>query len=433
MTEFASLQPNNRDAAEVELERAGTGRIAAIPNPIRDMDDAAAIPEVALPFLAWGRAAGLWDDTWPTWKKRRLAQEAVRLRQRGGTLPAIEGWLSFLDAEVVDRAVPPAGAFATRSQTPEERAEWLSRFAQLRIHTRFAPGPGDPGSFYAVSGPTGSKPASFVGHSIAVVSSSRLRYGRRAVIWDHGDETEVIWSTTAITDAAGVAIPVDRVVVPGQPRAGEAFVGRVFATASGSAGAAFAEPLQTTSRILTLDAGELGWTAGNAVLSSGSALHLQSTLPERVSERGETSRRVMFVGGFVGSYVGRDTSLDRYYERYYLFDASRSPARETTAYGTFVGYTRVGIEPFTARIRVRMQQTASRHLAHVGGFVGSFAAQPSNRLTRIAEAVRAGKAGRDRISITAQTMRTRRLSDGIPLDGSYRVGDLITIPTGREL
>ncbi|MGE1157140.1 phage tail protein I, partial [Pseudomonas kitaguniensis] len=79
----------------------------AIPIPIRDADDHEKIIADALPFLAWERTVGVWDDNWPEWLKRKAIGKSIYLRQRTGTLEAYEGWLDLLGANVVDVVAPP--------------------------------------------------------------------------------------------------------------------------------------------------------------------------------------------------------------------------------------------------------------------------------------------------------------------------------------
>lgn len=430
MSAFQTLLPLNRTRAQTSIEAAISGRLHDIPIPIPDIDDPARIPASALPFLAWARTVGVWDDAWPEWKKRRAAERAIYLRQRGGTLEALKGWIELLDAEVVDAVLPPGGCFATTGQTKEQRLAFLSRFAQLRITLRRSPGPGDAGCFYASPFRPGMAP-SFVGSHFAVPGTARQRYGRKATIVDNGVEREVLWAASAIVDASGAATPIERITVPGLARPSEPFVGSIFA----GAGNVFAEPFETTSRILTLGPDRSPQTSVRLPLvdRQANALDVVTVTPERVSERAETAERPMMAGGFVGDFAYMNTAADRYYDRFYLFDASRVPMRQTASYGTFVGYSWAEITPFSAELRVSYPGSTSEKTAHVGGFVGMFPEPSSGRLSKLANAVRAGKAARDKVFFTAQTKRTRTLEDGIPLDGSYHFGDLIHIARGSAI
>lgn len=424
MTEIASLLPSNRTKFEVAIEAAIGARIEAIPVPIADMDDPQAIVSPALPFLAWARTVGVWDDAWPQWRKRRAAERAIYLRQRGGTLEALAGWIDLLGAEVVDAVVPPAGCFATRGQTREQRLAFLSRFAQLRITLRRSPGPGDEGTFYA-SPYRPTQPGSFVDDGYAVPGTARQRYGRRATIVDNGVTTEVLWSLAGKIEASGITTTVERIVVPGIARASEPFVGSLFV-------GAFAEEYETTSRILTLGPDRAPRTSGRNPLlyREANPLEVVEVTPDRVSERTTTAEQPMMVGGLVGDFAYQNTAAERYYDRFYLFDAARVPARQTASYGTFVGYSWAAITPFSAELRVHYPGEAPERDARVSGFVGMIPAPSSGRLERIGNAVRVGKAARDKVYFTAQTKRHRTLNDIIPLDGSYHFGDLVNIARG---
>ncbi|MDA5627775.1 MULTISPECIES: phage tail protein I [Agrobacterium] len=428
MNDFTSIQPeSNRTDFEVVVEELGALRTDAIPIPIRDADDHEKIIADALPFLAWERTVGVWDDNWPEWLKRKAIGKSIYLRQRTGTLEAYEGWLDLLGANVVDVVAPPGGCFATSGQTKEQRLEFLKRFAQLRITLRRSPGPGDAGTFYASPYRPGAGD-SFIGSNFAVPGTARQRYGRKATVVDQGVETEVIWSTAGKVEVDGILTPVERITVPGIARSSEPFVGAMFLGAERS----FAEPFETTSRILTLGPDRSPQTNVRMPLIERPAndLDVVSIKPERVSEGAETVERPMMVDGFIGDFLYINTAAERYYDRFYLFDEDRVPISQTTSYGTFIGYSWTEISPFTAELRVHYPGTAAPRSAYVGGIVGMFPEPSSGRLARIATAVRAGKSARDKIFFTAQTKRSRSLEDGIPLDGTYRLGDLIDIARG---
>ena len=426
MSDLTSLQPINRTDFEVTVEEVGAARINAVPVPIRDMDDHARIVLPALPFLGWERTTGLWDDDWPEWLKRKAVGRTIYLRQKQGTLEAYEGWLDLLGADVVDVVRPPVGAFATEGQTKEQRLAFLARFAQLRITLHRAPGPGDAGTFYGSPYRAGDS-NSFVGANFAVPGTADQRYGRKATIVDKGVTTEALWSK--IGSAGGdVTIPVERVVIPGIARPSEPFVDQMFV----GDGKLFAEPFETTSRSLTLGVDRSPTSLVKLPLVSREATPLEvvSVTPERVSETTLMADRPMLVDGFVGGFAYMNTAPDRYYDRFYIFDRSRSPSVSSDSYGTFVGHSYAEITPFSAELRVHYPGSAAGMDAYAGGFVGAFPAPSSGRLEKIANAVRASKAARDKIYFTAQTKRKRTLEDGIPLDGTYGFGDLIEIARG---
>jgi len=429
MTEFASLQPGNRGVAEVELERVGAGRISGIPNPIRSVGDPLETPASTLPFVAWERAVGVWDDEWPEWLKRKAAERSIYLRQRTGTLEAYEGWLDLLGATIVEVIAPPGGCFATAGRTEEDRKALLARFAQLRITFRRSPGPGDDGCFYALSGASGGV-SSHIGHEFAVPGTAVRRRGRRATIVDGGTETEVSWAAEGLADASGQEIPIERIVIPGQARPGEPFVGRGFI----GDGLTVAEDEGTTSRALVLGPDRSPVAAAETPLINRGQQYaaVVSIVPERVSERSETAERPVMIGGMVGDFVYPGDASERYYDRYYLYDESRITVDLSVGYGTFVGHSYAEITPFSAELRIDFPGQASGMSSYIGSFVGMIPEPSSGRLQKIGAAVRAGKSARDKISYTAQTKRIRLLQDGIPLDGTYSLGGYIEIARGAK-
>lgn len=427
MTNAATILPTNRTGTEVALELAPGMRVEQMPVPVRDMDDPDRIVSDGVDFLAWGRSVRLWRDDWPEWKKRAAAKIAVYLRQRGGSLTALRGWISLLDAEIVDAVTPPAGCYATGGLTAEQRRAFLAQFAELRITLRRSPGPGDPGVGYA-SPRRPLFPNGYAGKQFARVGTARLRYGRKATIFDEGVSTEVLWSLAGIVEADNYTTPVERITIPSKARVTEPFVAKGFV---GWKEHGFAEQLATTSKILTLGVDRVPQVNDRFSLYSGvSQIDVVSIVPERVSERAETAKKPQIVGHKIGGFAYINTAAERYYDRFHLFDPARVSSYQSSAYGTFVGISRVEITPFRADLRVNFPGGSPEKATRVNGFVGGFIQPPSGRLNKIADAVRAGKAARDKIFFTAQTKRKRTIADGIPINGTYRFGDLITIARG---
>lgn len=427
MNDFISVLPRNRTDLELTLEEAGSLRIEGTPIPLKDADDPLRIPLAALPFLAWERTTGVWDDTWPDWLKRRAVERSIYLRKRTGTLEAYDGWLDLLGADIVDYVAPPIGCFATEGQTKEQRAAYLARFAQLRITLRRSPGPGETGAFYATKF-SGRDAYCFADEGFALESTAYLRYGRKATLWDQGIETEVIWGAAGRVEASNVVLPVERIIIPGLARPSEPFVDHMWVGGPNS----YAEPHETTSKIFTLGTNRVPQLSERfpTLQAEADPLRVVSVTPDRVSEISFNNELSMFTGSMVDSFADINSASDRYYDRYYILDENRMPARQAANYGTFADYSYIDIEPFSAELRVNYPGTVPMNAAATEGFEGMFPFDSSGRLNRIADAVRAGKAARDKIYFTAQTKRIRTFEDGIPLDGSYRFGDLITIARG---
>lgn len=157
-------------------------RILDIPAPLADLWHPDRCPAPLLPYLAWALSVDLWEDGWSEGRKRRMCWDAIALKRLKGTFEGVKRYLAYIDAEVVDAVLPPQAIFA-RPPDPQRNARFRERFAQLRIYPFRARERADARGFYVGSG--------FIGSGVATVSTARKRYGKRAVIWDHGVETIV--------------------------------------------------------------------------------------------------------------------------------------------------------------------------------------------------------------------------------------------------
>lgn len=78
-----------------------------LPVPIRDVVDPGATPSRFLPFLAAHESVDLWFDDWPEARKRLMVSVAHELSALKGTRAALDAFLPFVDAEIVDRISHP--------------------------------------------------------------------------------------------------------------------------------------------------------------------------------------------------------------------------------------------------------------------------------------------------------------------------------------
>lgn len=100
---MSSLLPPNATEIERRLAVAGAA-IAEIPNPIRDIGQAATCPANVLPFLAWERSVDRWEPEWSEATKRAVIDASFLVHQRKGTVGAIRRAIEPLGFEV--RVVP---------------------------------------------------------------------------------------------------------------------------------------------------------------------------------------------------------------------------------------------------------------------------------------------------------------------------------------
>jgi phage tail-like protein len=425
-----SLLPVGATRVERAIE-AATARGGEVPVGLSALADFDRAPAEFLPFLAWGHSTDLWDRDWPVEKKRAAAKAWWRLHRLKGTLAGIEEAVRLFGGAVVGARVPPDATYPDPSLTRAERDAYLARFRQIRFYDFRSRGVA---TFGAYSGSGYRLSRLFAGGGFFPAETDAAdRIGRRAFIFDPltGEEEPVRRKTrVAITDLRG-EVPFEQVLLPG--RAGPAFFaghtrpGRVFAVNTGSRGRVYSvaidrEYIETRSDLHI-----------SGVLPSDRPIDVR---PRRVKVRNcRCVLGTMFPGAKAGrrAYFGRDddgqhrtflptsTSRMRIFDQVFLFDPARLPDRRDAR--TFAGRTRLGQAPYHARLTIEVRGKASPFAFQ--RFVSGFLIKTSKkRLRQVIEATRLSKALRDKVLLTAKTMRPVTVADGARI-GSIQVGALV--------
>lgn len=407
------LLPPDASVFEIALDRC-EARTLDIPVPLRDLWRPETCPAHLLPFLAWGLSVDLWEDDWPEGRKRRICSEALKLHRLKGTLDGVKRLLVYIDARIVEAVLPPQRIFA-RAPDPERQARFRARFAQLRVYPFRSRERTDSNATYAGH--------CFVGSAPAVISTAWKRYGKRAAIWDQGQETPVRWSTLAPIFSDQVTVPVERIVVPARSGSTDALVGRIAAGGQ----SAFAVTRAPRSRILSMGP-ELSWDALRrpSIAPGSHGLATIGAAPERVLERGAGKARSFFVGSAVGSFIPPNEAALRIYDRYYLLDEARTSRAEGTGLGPFVG-ARVSIAPFSAWFRIERFFRMAGRTFHVGHGVGRTARRQAGRLAPVARALQASAVYRDTLTFTTRTRGVIGFDDAPAFEDAPRFGALVPI------
>jgi hypothetical protein len=407
------LLPAGATQFEVALDRCES-HVLDIPLPLRELWRPETCPVHLLPFLAWSLSVDLWEEDWPEGRKRRICAEALKLHRLKGTLESVKRLLTYIDARVVEAVLPPQRIFA-RTLDPERQARFRSRFAQLRIYPFRSREQADVNAAYVGR--------CFVGSAPAVVSTAWKRYGKRAVIWDNGQETPVRWSTLAPIFSPQVAVPVERIVIPARAGSTDPLVKRIAAGGQ----RAFATSRSPRSRILSIGP-EQHWDGlSRPSISPGShGLTTINAAPERRLERGPGKARCVFVGSSVGSFITPNEAALRIYDRYYLLDEDRISRAEGTGLGPFVG-DRVSIAPFSAWFRIERFFRMAGRTFHVGHGVGSTVRPQAARLASIARALQASTVYRDTLKFTTRTRAIVGFADAPAFEDAPAFGELVEI------
>ena len=211
-----TLLPINRSPFEEAADLTGA-RIGELPIGLRELKRPYDIPQGHLPWLSWGLSVDLWKRDWPVEKKRVVTARSLPLHMIKGTQTAIEQALRIMDLEPLRFIVPPATTYMMTALTPEERARFLNRFAQLRIHPFVARGIGWEGAaFLGHNRGLGE----IVGGPVNPVNLEGTKYTRTATLWDKGEETTLTVRTVTPEKVGDFgAQQFDEVVLGAKPTA----------------------------------------------------------------------------------------------------------------------------------------------------------------------------------------------------------------------
>lgn len=94
-----TLLPPNATLLERSTE-AATSRLGDVGVPIADMWNPQAIPENALPWLAWALSADEWDGQWPESVKRQTVSSSPQIHRLKGTVGAVRRALNDLGVSI---------------------------------------------------------------------------------------------------------------------------------------------------------------------------------------------------------------------------------------------------------------------------------------------------------------------------------------------
>lgn len=407
MTEPVTLLPPNRTPWEKALSLTSAARRPLPAEIVREAVNPWTAPEHLLPWLAWSWSIDLWNDNWTTERKRRVIARAVRLHRLKGTEAGLREHIELVDAELLQVVVPPQKAFASRTLTKEEMDAWLMTMPQIRVYLAREFGSAKGLSFAGY----------FVGNSFACYDAGRALLGRAARLWDRGVEQRLVIADVTTETEQRQALQTERVSIPGAAGYG-AFEGRY-------AGNCYAGAVAVEARLVTFRQ-SLAYNHRTSALSLASArpsLDPVDVRAERISTTGQDSHSAFPRRFVLHSFAREDRAAWMLYDRVVLHDPSRAVPRVTA--WTFANHSRIGHPPYTAKAVIDLKQRIHARTATAErGFVGYHFARPEDptRRRNADLAVRVSKAARDRILTTNKLTRPRTFADGIPMDGSVKLG-----------
>lgn len=404
------LLPPNASPAERTVA-ALAGRVTAIPTPIEAMHQPDESPKRFLPWLAWEWSIDIWNDAWSEEKKRRVIASSFDLHRFKGTPKGIRDHVDLTGAKVVQFVRPPQGAYAGRDLSKDEMDAWLRSMPQIRVYLARETGEAGAGAFEGDA---------FVDDGFAIIDEGRALLGRAARLWDRGVERPIVLYEITTAREERLGLRIERAMIPGEAGPATSFADVSFSD-DAFCDASIKEPQFVTYRQDVAYQHVASQLAMQSILPGLSPVDVRS---ERISETGTGDELTSHDDAFVEhAFAGTDDAAWMLYDRIVLHDPAR--AAPVVDGWSFYDDARLGLPDFTAMAAIDLQLMAEPLASFCdAGFVDEeFAVEEDHtRLEFVREAVVASKALRDRVLITHKMRRPLTLRDGIPLDGSYRIG-----------
>lgn len=417
MSNIPSLLPLDRTPVEVELEQVSAKRWQDLDvDIIRRSQDPWRVPAHLLNYLAFDWSVDIWNTDWPELKKRSVLANAARDHSLKGTLEGTRRYLEIADAKIVQVVRRPQGFAVSRNLTKAEQEEWIEKHPRVRL------------SLFRGNGHRASRSGFFVGSGALGHDGMRIDlgpslYGRKAYLKQGDTEIPLDTYNVATRDQRRNGVRIDRFVIPGVTNKGSVIgrmaVGRHFVGTAGK------NPQVYTFQI---DEGYFHRESKLSIDSLAPGYQPRDIKRYRVSEQGFAGSR-LFVGRspIARTAIGRDQGDYLLADVLYLVDPSIDVPRVQAR--SFVGYTRISMQPHQADILVDWQKKVNprRHFIINLAAVGRMAVRRNDTSRRdfLLETIRSSKRLSDKIRVSFQLTRDRTLAIGAPLDGSVRLGDRV--------
>lgn len=353
-------------------------------------------PPAALPVLARALGVELWSTQWPLGKQRKVVAAAVRLARRRGTFSAFAEMLATAGAQLVTLDAPPARACVRRPLTDAERLAWAAQFPLLRI-TRLRKAQRRPNALVAGR--------CWGGRRRAPRASTAQRRLRLVAHLDRKGQSRPVALSGRLDGVLRAALPASgrRLV------AGRGFLGRAPVASSAAA------------RVYTFALAERRSVAApparpSAEVSPGRVYRRHSRERIFVAGRPLSARRppkVSAAGDHVAVHV-----------RLIDPELARSGGLKRRG-GVFAGRARLGQAPFHLRLNIDAKRVRPGRRAFPFSPGGVLRAHDRRPMQLVGAAVRAASLGRDRVTVRTNLYRTITAGDGVPLDGSFRLDQIV--------
>jgi len=425
VTDFSrTLLPHNATPWELAAEATGAARFdPLLPDAIQDLmaiqaqatPGAALAPAALLPWLAWHLGMEIWNSDWSEARKRWVVANSIHWHKQKGTRAGISAYLNLVDCDLVGAVVPPAKTYLNPTLTQAQRTAYLAGFPQLRVLPWVAAALQKYAAF--TSAAYGLSEA-FCGNIFPHDMLTQHRYTRTAELWDNGAEIASLTLRTVFPgDIGSISDQIyDEIVVPVTPTPRQVYCGACYAGAA-FLGAGFAAETIVRVGVTT------SWIFAEprvATETISGGVGLISTTPDDVSESHQAvpGQALLTGSAILGKAFTAASVAWRYiYQRWYLFDSSRVPQSRNAS--TFLGWTRLGMPPYTAELQVGIDRTTGA--SEVWNFVRGCLRSPQQTAQSIADAllaIRTSRSVRDQIWVKTKTLRTIQPSDQLAMGAS---------------
>lgn len=409
-----SLLPQNATPWLTAQELTDAKRWLAVdPDYIRRQKDPLLCEVSILPLLAWERSVDLWVDEWPEAKRRDVVDRWHQYERLKGTPAAIRRFVALVDGTVEGIIRPPQGVYPGADLTDDEQAGYYSQLSQVRVHRFYGAGIEAPG-FYAG--------ADFYDEDYFDGDAAYDGYRKHAVlVAPDGTSTDLTVDWTTSVDATGLATEIERVFLPADPEAG-------FFAGVDCYDEDFFDAVGTGPRWIEIATGGIRYRHSYDRLQLGyevpRGLRIAAE-PQAVIEPGKVDTCGVFADDdcFDGYWMP-DDGWQSIYDRYWVHNPlATTPDLEPG--GSYYDDAWFGWMPFTALARVSIPQKQFAIGAEEFFDDGFFLPPGLEGFEQACEAAYVSKSARDTIYLQPATYRWPRLSDGLRLDGTWHLGEMI--------
>lgn len=413
--EFHPLLPAHSSVpAELAVEQTSGERWLDVDvDVIRRSRDPWRCPAHLLPFLAHDYSVDIWHDGMSETDKRFVIARAIEMHRLKGTREGLRQYVEVAGGELTDVRVPPEGIYLDQGPTAEQRAEWLSRFAQIRIRRtadqfeepeeNFLGGEGDEGCFLGGDEDDGTYLALY-----------EPEPAYEAVLWDDGAETALTKRVVVQTTGSSTAVIESYYM---ESTDGDAFLDEMCFDGEDEEESFLDQPspvIHFNHRVSADTEFPVFTLVGIDGRGDFSLVYVE---PEAVREITVEDEFFLDDACLDDNHFAKNSAHLAMFNRWHVYDEERSGPIEV-AEGCFLDDPDLfGLEPFHALVDVKALDVYGVDAGYLGDMVldDAWLDEPTYELRqRVLDAAVSAKALRDKYLISTARYRPVRWSDRLP-------------------